>query len=316
MHAIGIDMSKDTFHAAFDECFVSRFMNTEEGIDEFVRELCQWEITRLDATIGVEATGAYHLLFASRLTARNWRVVVINPIESHRMISASLRRVKTDKTDARAIRKAVIAGMGHPFTDTPEILALKAVVVERAALVELRAMTKQRAHVRALKARAAGLPLHDSAARILPALQAEIRAAERAMRQYAPATQKLLCSIPGVGATTAAALVAYVSDIHRFSSPEKLVAYIGLDCRVHESGTSVHGKGYLTKRGNKYLRHMLFNAAFIARRHNPALRAYFEKKRREGKHYFSAMCAVERKLVHLIYAVWKRGTPYAETPKT
>jgi transposase len=135
-------------------------------------------------------------------------------------------------------------------------------------------------------------------------------------KQYAPDTQALLRSIPGIGTTSAAALVAFVGDIHRFSSPEKLVAYIGLDCRVHESGTSIHGKGYLTKRGNKYLRHVLFNAAFIARQHNPALRRYHAKKLAEGKHYFSAMCAVERKLVHLIYAVWKRGTPYVETPKT
>jgi transposase len=119
-----------------------------------------------------------------------------------------------------------------------------------------------------------------------------------------------LRSIPGVGITTAAALVAFIGDINRFSSPEKLVAYIGLDCRVHESGTSIKGKGYLTKRGNAYLRRTLFNAAFIARQKNPELKAYFEKKTGEGKHYFSALCAVERKLVHLIYAVWRRGTPF------
>lgn len=316
MHAVGIDMSKDTFHAAFDERFVSRFMNTEAGIDEFVRELGQWEIARENATLGVEATGAYHLLLASRLTARAWRVVIINPIESHRLITAPLRRVKTDRTDALVVRKAVLLGMGHPYTDTPEILALKALVVERAALVALRRMTKQRKQVRDIKAKAADLPLHDSSVTLLPALQAEIRATERLMRHYAPDTQALLRSIPGIGETTAAALVAFIGDIHRFSSPEKLTAYIGLDCRVHESGTSIHGKGYLTKRGNKYLRHILFNAAFIARRYNPALRTYHTKKLVEGKHYFSALCAVERKLVHLIYAVWKRGTPYTATPKT
>ncbi len=109
---------------------------------------------------------------------------------------------------------------------------------------------------------------------------------------------------------TAAALVAYVGDITRFESAEKLVAYIGLDCRVYESGTSIHGKGYISKRGNRYLRHVLFNAAFIAKRHNPELKAFMQKKLREGKHYFLALCAVERKLVHLIYAVWRRGTPF------
>ena len=51
MQAIGIDMSKDTLHASFDDRFVSRFMNTEAGIDEFLGELRQWEITRSDATL-------------------------------------------------------------------------------------------------------------------------------------------------------------------------------------------------------------------------------------------------------------------------
>jgi len=130
------------------------------------------------------------------------------------------------------------------------------------------------------------------------------------MNDYEPETQALLRSIPGVGQTTAAVLVAFIGNIHRFETPEKLVAYIGLDSRVFQSGTSVHGKGYMSKRGNVYLRHILFNAAFIAKRRNPELAAYFLKKTGEGKHYFSALCAVERKLVHLIYAVWKRGTPF------
>jgi transposase len=152
--------------------------------------------------------------------------------------------------------------------------------------------------------------MHDTCTPILDALQKEIKAIEEQFDLYEPETQKLLRSIPGIGVYSAAALVAFIGDINRFSSPEKLVAYTGLDCRVFESGTSVKGKGHITKRGNVSLRHALWNSAFIARRYNPQFKAYFEKKTGEGKHYLSAMCAVERKLVHLIYAVWKRGTPF------
>ncbi len=130
------------------------------------------------------------------------------------------------------------------------------------------------------------------------------------MDLYETDTQALLRSIPGVGRTTASALVAFIGDIHRFDTPEKLTAYIGLDCRVFQSGTSVQGKGYISKRGNLYLRHILFNAAFIAKQYNPELKKYFLKKTGEGKHYFSALCAVERKLVHIVWAVWTRGTPF------
>jgi transposase len=127
-----------------------------------------------------------------------------------------------------------------------------------------------------------------------------------------PHTQHLLRSIPGIGAVSSACLIAYIGDVHRFSTPEKLVAYIGLDCRVHQSGASINGRGYISKKGNRYLRAMLFNAAFTARRSNPALRDFFKKKVSEGKHYTSALVAVERKLVHIIWAVWTRGTPFVQ----
>ena len=309
MHAIGIDMSKRSFHAAFDETSVRQFQNTEEGIAEFIDALRGKDG---DIIIGVEATGAYHLAFCVRVTGRGFDVRVINPLESHKVIQArSLRRVKTDRTDALAVRQAVLLGLGYRFTDTTEVIALKTLVVERQGLVAMCTALKQRQEAHAAKEAAAGF-LHDSSALVRAALRKEIRAIEMQFARYEPETQSLLRTIPGVGALTAATLVAFVGDIKRFSAPEKLAAYIGLDVRVHQSGTSIHGKGYITKRGNTFLRHTLWNAAFIARQYNPGLGAYHRKKLAEGKHYFSAMCAVERKLVHLIWAVWTRGTPYQE----
>jgi transposase len=264
-----------------------------------------------EITIGVEATGAYHLLLCTQARRSGWPIVVINPLETYHVIKAqSLRKVKTDRKDALAIRKMVALGHGYPFLDTDTMLALKALVTEREGLVAMRAMTKHRMEAHAAKQHAIAFVLHDSFSEILAALRKEIREIEKLFTLYEPATQTLLRSIPGVGIFTAAALVAFIGDINRFSSPEKLTAYIGLDCRVHESGTSIKGKGYISKRGNAHLRHLLFNAAFIARQKNPDLKRYFEAKTKEGKHCFSALCAVERKLIHLIYAVWKRGTPF------
>lgn len=316
MQAIGIDMSKDTFHAALDDHTVVKFANTYTGIEEFMTLIEKGDFPIADTRIGVEATGVYHLLFAVTLTEHSWDVAVINPLESHRMITQGLRTVKTDRRDAEKIRLMASMGKGYLFTDTKDVLALKALVVERQALVDMRKTTKQRMEVHRLKEAATGLTLHDSLTAVKKVLSEEIKRIERSMGKYEMETQKLLRSIPGVGITTAAALVAYIGNVERFATPEKLVAYIGLDPRVFQSGTSVQGKGYISKRGNGHLRHMLFNAAFIARQHNPDLKEYHDKKLLEGKHYFSAMCAVERKLIHLIYAVWKRGTPYqVEYPK-
>lgn len=310
MDYIGIDMSKDTFHVAFDDTTVEQFQNTSFGIALFLATLAARRAAKEEAIIGVEATGAYHLLLSETLRKTGWLFNIINPLITSRMIKSTLRRVKTDKADALAIRKCLMAGAGHRYTDTPEVLALKTLVQEREALCRLRAEIKQRIHAHSFKARAVNIPLHDSFTATMTTLSKEIKVLDRKMSSYAKETQTLLRSIPGIGKTSAAALVAYVGDVHRFKSPKKLTAYIGLDPRVHESGTSIHGKGYISKRGNSYLRSLLFNAAFIAKRYNPTLKAYFEKKQTEGKHYFSALCATERKLVHLIYAVWKRGTPF------
>lgn len=310
MHTIGIDMSKDTFHAAFDENEVNIYKNTEAGFSAFIEVMIEHNCSKDTTVIGTESTGVYHLHFCERLRSEGWNVKVVNPLITGRMFRSTLRHAKTDRTDAIAIRKTLLTGAGYAYTDTPEILALKTLVQEREALCRMRAETKQRIHAHRIRAKASGLTLHDSFSGSIKVFTYEMKRIEKEMGKYAESTQKLLRSIPGVGKVTAAALVAHVGDIRRFSSPEKLVAYIGLDCRVHESGTSIHGKGYITKRGNRYLRYILFNAAFIAQRRNPELGIYLRKKISEGKHYFSALCAVERKLVHLIYAVWTRGTPF------
>ena len=311
MHAIGIDMSKRSFHAAFGSETIREFKNDSDGFALFLEAAKSLGHHQQETTIGVEATGAYHLAFCAALTKQGWRTVIMNPLESHRFaLSQSIRNVKNDRKDAELVRRMVLLGRGCPFRDTDETIALKSLVAEREALVSMRRILKQRAEASTARQQAVTKALHDSSAPILKVLSKEIRTIERRFGGHAPDIQRLLQTIPGIGIVAAATLVAYVGDINWFPSPEKLTAFIGLDCRTFESGTSIKGKGYISKKGNGNLRKALWNSAFIARRKNPDLKSYFEKKIGEGKHYCVALCAVERKLVHLIYAVWKRGTPF------
>src|SRR5216684_2383392 len=184
MHAIGIDMAKDTFYAAFDERDVMKFANTPAGIEEFMTVIEEGDFPINETRIGVEATGAYHLLFAVTLREHSWDVAVINPLESHRMITQGLRTVKTDRLDALKIRTMTDMGKGYLFTDTKDVLALKALVVERRALVEMRKMTKQRMEVHRLKEAATGFAFYDSFTTVLEALSEEIKHIERSMRGH------------------------------------------------------------------------------------------------------------------------------------
>jgi len=309
MHFIGIDMSKATFHASFEDK-VRIFSNGADGYQAFITALRLHDCTPDDTRIGTEATGAYHLPFCAALSRAGWQVRVINPILTSRAIKANIRCVKTDRTDAVLIRKVLASGEGYLFADTAEMLVLKALVRERSGLVAVRSGLKQRQEADSWKRAAAGAAASEGLARVIGSVTAEIKATEAAMAGCAPETQALLRTIPGIGPTCSAALAAAIGDIRRFPGPKQLVAYIGLDCRVYESGSSVHGKGFLTKRGDKHLRHLLFLAALAAQRRIPELRAFYEKKVGEGHHHFSALCAVERKLLHIVHAVWTRGTPF------
>lgn len=305
-------MSKDTFHAAFDDGKVRKFANSQQGFDVYEKYMYELEYLKDETKIGVESTGIYHEYFCVNLSQRGWHIILINPLITSQMISSGLRMVKTDSKDARVIREATLLGKGYTYTDTPDIIALKSLVSERADLVEMKSSLTRRMNVHEIRKNTCSGALYDSYDSIYLSLSSEIKRIEKRMKLLVPETQLLLRSIPGIGITASALLVAYIGDISRFSSPEKLVAYIGIDPRVKQSGTSIHGKGYITKRGNVLLRKVLFQSAFIAKRHNLEFTKYYARKRIEGKHHTSIICALERKLIHVIFAVWKRRTPFVK----
>ena len=313
MKYIGIDISKDTFHVAWNDEEVDVFANNNEGINTFENSLHYRDSQKDCIKIGLESTGIYHLLFCVLLTDHGWDVVVINPYITSKAIKASLRHIKTDVKDAKTIRSVLIAGHGYRFTDTSEILRLKALLREYAALTKIKTKCKNLMRVQDKYQKTTEQELNSVFPQLCASLEDCLKKMKSRFQETQSDTQTLLQSIPGIGPVCSAALVGYIGTIDRFSSPKKLVAYIGLDCRVHESGTSIKGKGFITKRGNRTLRHLLYNAAFIARRYNTDLKVFFDKKIAEGKHYHVATCAVERKLIHLIYAVWKRGTPFKKS---
>ena len=119
-----------------------------------------------------------------------------------------------------------------------------------------------------------------------------------------------ITTIPGIGIVCAATILGEIGCISRFSSSSKLVAYAGLDSSVYESGEFKGSKGSPSKRGSRYLRRALYLAADSARKYDPCLSAYYEKKRSEGRSHRSAVCTVARKLCNIIYAVLKKDVPY------
>jgi transposase len=308
---IGIDISKRDFHVCFEEGDkIDKFGNEKKGIDDFLEKLKEQKMTKGKTLIGLEATGSYHLLVAYRCTQSGYTVNVINPLITRKQNQTNLRRVKTDSADAKLVRHCLISGAGYPFCETSETIKLKTLVRQRARFSMLRHRARlkdeevmHREEYLNVKITAVNKELYDF-------LNERIRHLDAQLRTYESPTQKLLQSIPGVGPQTAVTCISEVADITRFSDAQKLTAWLGLDPRVHQSGTSIHGKGYITKRGNKLLRTRLFNASSVAVLHENMFQKFFQRKRSEGKPYRVALCAVMRKMVHVIHAVWSRGTPF------
>ncbi|UMZ74224.1 IS110 family transposase [Natranaerofaba carboxydovora] len=125
----------------------------------------------------------------------------------------------------------------------------------------------------------------------------------------------VLETVPGIGPTLAAAIIGEVGDIHRFKNAKALVAFAGIDASVYASGEFEGSKNKMSKRGSPVLRHSLWMAAVSARRFNPELKEFYEKKKQEGKHSNVATGAVARKLVHMIFSLWKNNRPYQSNYK-
>jgi transposase len=131
-----------------------------------------------------------------------------------------------------------------------------------------------------------------------------------------PAGYVHLTSIPGIGVATAAVLVAKIIAIDRFETPEDLVGYFGIFPQESTSGVDPLGQPlppgtqHMSHKGNDLVRMYLWNAAFSAMQNNPAVRSLYRRLRAKGKRGDVALGHCMRKLLHLVFAVWKTAQPF------
>jgi transposase len=141
-------------------------------------------------------------------------------------------------------------------------------------------------------------------------LEGQVADVDAALDALLQQTDQYLTTIPGIGSTSAAALLGEIGDISRFPSLEKLVAYAGIDPTVYQTGQFEAQQAHMSKRGSPYLRHALWLAASAARQHDPQLKAYYQRRRAEGKAHGVIIGAICRKLLARVYVVLAENRPY------
>ena len=146
--------------------------------------------------------------------------------------------------------------------------------------------------------------------RLIRELDHEIAEIEEQIQSIMDELHSPITTIPGLGFRMAAMILAEVGDFTRFDSPDKLLAYAGMSPSTYQSGQLKNCYPHMEKRGSRYLRYALYNATKYVCQWEPGFSAYLAKKRAEGKHYNVAISHAAKKLVRLIFAMEKSGTPY------
>jgi transposase len=285
-----------------------------------------------DDHVVVEATGNAAAV-AEVLGPHVGRVVIANP-KQVRLIAEA--KVKTDSIDAGVLAKLYASGfLPEVWIPDGTTQAMRRQVTRRRQLVHQRTRLKNivqsilHAHLvppcphsdlfgKAGRAWLATqwLPDDERAAvdrhiLAIDRIADELAGIERDIAQHAltDATVKRLMTIPGVDMVIATALTAAVGDIARFASPKNLVAYLGLNPSVHQSGNGPARHGRITKQGSGHTRGMLVEAAWVAARSPGPLRAFFLRiSARRGQHI--AAVATARKLVVVVWHMLRRGEDY------
>ena len=146
--------------------------------------------------------------------------------------------------------------------------------------------------------------------RLIRELDTEIAEIEEQIQSIMDELNSPITTIPGLGFRMAAMILAEVGDFTRFNSSDKLLAYAGMSPSTYQSGQLKNCYPHMEKRGSRYLRYALYNAAKYVCHWDSTFAAYLAKKRAEGKHYNVALSHAVKKLVRLIFALQKSGQPY------
>ena len=148
--------------------------------------------------------------------------------------------------------------------------------------------------------------------RLIRELDKEIDEIEAAIKVILDEMAPPILAIPGISYRMGAMILAEVGDFSRFDSPDKLLAYAGLSPSTYESGKlkATGAYAHMEKRGSRYLRYALFNAAKYVCIWEPSFAVYLAKKRAEGKHYNVAISHAAKKLVRLVFALQTTGRAF------
>jgi len=323
VETMGIDLSKNTLdahlHVAGEH---AHFENSPKGF----RALLSWGrktsgVKNNKLLICFEHTGIYGMALAAFLEQKKLTYSMVPALEIKR--SLGMVRGKDDRVDARRIaqyahlRREIIKETKLPavvLQKMKQLLSLRErMVAQRAGytaqLGELKRIYKQAENPKLFSIQE---NLISELTRAIDTLESELQSLIKSDPEVKRLFE-LVTSVKGVGLIVGANIIVITRCFKAFDNSRQMACYCGVAPFQNQSGTSLRSKAKVNHYANKRLKALINLAAFSALQHDKELKAYYQKRVKEGKSEMSTVNIVRNKVLHRIFAVVNRGTPYVET---
>lgn len=321
-HAIGIDVSKDTLDVV---CHVNgayiKVSNNRTGY----RQLLSWARKQVSKELAqtvfcFEHTGLYSMELALFFEEQQLFFSVESPLAIKR--SMGLKRGKSDQVDAREIAHYAYLRRDElrPYKmPSAHIRKMQVLLTQRDLLVSQRSALKNaQGEQRSVLAIGENKIVFDVYEQTIAHLTKQIEKTEAALKALIASDPKLrklfrlITSVKGIGDIIAYYLLVYTEGFTQFETWRQFACYCGIAPFDHQSGTSIRSGKQVHQTAHRKIKSLLFLAASTAIQFDPELKAYFERRIREGKNRMYTLNAVKNKLVARIFAVVKRETPFVQ----
>jgi transposase len=322
---IGVDVSKDSLDVVFSTIDMEqrvkikssgKFPNTTSGFKQLQKWLESKRAKQADLRILMEATGIYYEQLAWFLHERGYAVSVVLPTKAKRYLQAIGNKSKNDKIDARGLARMGLEQrlpLWEPLSGNIYRLRL--------LTRQLEDFNKQRtvflSQLHALNYSAYPVKeVEKNLKKMIRVLEKAISHLENTIEQLIkedealwPKAKKLL-TIKGVGLKTIAVLLAETNGFASFENQGQLVSYSGYDIIEAQSGQRA-GKARMSKKGNAHIRRAMHMPALCVVRMNvKPFKSLHERLRAKGKEKMQAYVAVQRKLLILVWALWRKDETF------
>jgi transposase len=306
---VGIDVAKAHVDVSVlgVKLDVQRFDNDADGHSALVAALQPFAVS----LVVMEATGGYEAAIACALQAAGLSVAVVNPRQARDFAKSMGQLAKTDAVDARLlaefasvlVRREDLASFIRPLPDDKQ-QTLAALVTRRRQLLTMLGAERQRLQLAIAKVR-------PSVEAMIKAIRAQLDDVEAQMvghvKEHYEELDKLLRSASGIGPVASATLIAELPELGRLNRRE-IAALVGVAPMANDSGTT---RGRRRIQGGRFeIRRVLYMAALVAAKHNPPIKAFYQRLLAAGKLPKVALVACMRKLLTTLNAMVKTNTPW------